>query len=413
VANRVSLRRVILFFVLSVVAAAMFVPSASAGGIRDWEPCPDTAGELLCPDGQVGIPYSIKFRAVEEPPCRPGDDTWHIVNDAPPTGLTLAQDGTLSGMPIQDGTFSFWVEMRLPDIEGVCNGTADTSQERFTIKIKPGVLPPPPAPALPRLIIGPEFVSPGTVGTPYMAAMTANLPDSKSWAIVAGALPAGLTLGTTDGVITGMPAVPGSFPFTVQAQIADGRSDTKSLTLEVRNRLTLTRTGDLVARIVRTAVGADFDGAIFAAGGFGTYTWSVEGDLPRGLILAEDGTITGSPKAPGSYRFTVAVTDSESRRATYVARMFVAKRLAIKKRILKPAKVGFFMSRKVATFGGVGPMKTRIIRGPLPRGVFFDRLAGVFAGSPTKAGRWKIRIAIVDSLGVKTTGVIVFVVRKK
>jgi hypothetical protein len=302
--------------------------------------------------------------------------------------------------------------MRLPDIEGVCNGTADTSQERFTIRIKPGVLPPPPPPPLPKLTIGPEFVSPGTVGTPYMAAMTANLEDPKTWSVVAGTLPAGLTLGTGDGVITGMPAVPGSFPFTVQAQIADGRSDTKSLTLEVRNRLTLTRTGDLVARIVRTEVGVDFDGAVFAAGGFGTYTWSVQGSLPEGLTLAEDGTITGSPEKAGSYRFTVAVTDSESRRATYVARMAVAKRLAIKKRILKPAKVGFFMSRKVATLGGIGPMKTKVTRGPLPRGVFFDRLAGVFAGSPRKAGTWRIRVEIVDSLGVKTKGIVVFIVRK-
>jgi hypothetical protein len=244
-----------------------------------------------------------------------------------------------------------------------------------------------------------------------MAAMTANLPDPKTWSIVAGVLPAGLTLGPSDGVITGSPAASGSYAFTVQAQIADGRSDTKSLTLEVRNRLTLTRTGDLSARTVRTEVGVEFDGAVFAAGGFGTYTWSVEGNLPPGLTLAEDGTITGSPEEAGSYRFTVAVTDSESRRATYVARMVVAERLAIRSKLLKPGKVGRFLSRKVATFGGVGPMTTRVKRGPLPRGVFFDRLAGVIVGAPTKAGTWKIRVEVVDSLGVKATGIVVLIVR--
>jgi hypothetical protein len=405
----VSFHRFLFMLVLVLAAVVVVVPSAGAGGIRDWEPCPDSGGELICPIGTTGVPYSIKFRAVEEPPCRPGDDTWHIVNDAPPPGLSLAQDGTLSGTPTQAGTFSFWVEMRLPDIEGVCNGTADTSQDRFTITITQGA---PVPPALPRLIIGPEFVSPGTVGTPYMAAMTANLPDPKTWAIVAGALPTGLTLGASDGVITGSPAASGSYAFTVQAQIADGRSDTKSLTLEVRNRLTLTRIGDLAARTVRTEVGVDFDGAVFAAGGFGTYTWSVEGELPPGLTLAEDGTITGSPEESGSYRFTVAVTDSESRRATYVARMVVAERLAIKSKLLKPGKVGRFLSRKVATFGGIGPMTTRVKRGPLPRGIFFDRLAGIFVGAPTKAGTWKIRVQIVDALGVKATGIVVLIVRK-
>jgi hypothetical protein len=408
VATRVSFHRFLFAFVLVLAAAVVVVPSAGAGGIRDWEPCPDTAGQLLCPIGTTGVPYSIKFRAVEEPPCRPGDDTWHIINDAPPTGLSLALDGTLSGTPTEAGTFSFWVEMRLPDIEGVCNGTADTSQERFTIPINQGA---PVPPALPRLIIGPELVSPGTVGTPYMAAMSANLPDPKTWSIVAGALPTGLTLGASDGVITGSPTVSGSYPFTVQAQIGDGRSDTKSLTLEVRNRLTLTRTGDLLARTVRTEVGVEFDGAVFAAGGFGTYTWSGEGELPPGLTLAEDGTITGSPEEAGSYRFTVAVTDSESRRATYVARMVVAERLAIKSKLLKPGKVGRFLSRKVATFGGVGPMTTRVKRGPLPRGVFFDRFAGVIVGAPTKAGTWKIRVEVVDSLGVKATGIVVLIVR--
>jgi hypothetical protein len=407
----VSFRRLLFTFVLALAAAIVFVPGASAGSIADFDPCPrGSNGDLVCPVGQVGINYSIKFRGDEQPICRPGDDQWFATNPGEPPGLTLARDGTLSGMPIQAGTFIFWLELKLPDHEG-CR-SADNSEERVTITINPGTLPPPPPPALPKLTIGPEFVSPGTVGTPYMAAMTANLPDPKTWAIVAGTLPAGLTLGPSDGVITGSPAASGSYAFTVQAQIADGRSDTKSLTLEVRNRLTLTRTGDLAARKVRTEVGLEFDGAVFAAGGFGTYTWSVEGELPLGLTLGEDGTISGAPEESGSYRFTVVVTDAESRRAAYVARFVVAERLAIKSRLLKPARVGFFMSRKVATLGGIAPMRTKVKRGPLPRGIYFDRLAGVFVGTPTKAGRWKIRVEIVDALGVKTKGVVLLVVRK-
>ena len=396
--------------VLALAAAIVLVPGASAGSIADFDPCPKASnGDLVCPIGQVGINYSIRFHGDEEPICRPGDDQWFATNGSVPPGLTLALNGTLSGMPTQAGTYAFWLELKLPDHE-TCS-SRDNSEEHVSITIKPGTLPPPPPPALPRLIIGPEFVSPATVGTPYMAAMTANLPDPKTWSIVAGTLPAGLTLGPSDGVITGRPAASGSYAFTVQARIADGRSDTKSLTLDVRNRLTLTRTGDLAARTVRTEVGIDLDGAVLAAGGFGTYTWSIEGDLPPGLTLGEDGTITGAPEESGSYRFTVVVTDAESRRATYVARFVVAERLSIKSRLLKPARVGFFMSRKVATLGGIAPMRTKVKRGPLPPGIFFDRLAGVFVGSPTKAGSWKIRVEIIDALGVKTTGVVLLVVR--
>jgi large repetitive protein len=398
--------------VLVLAAAVVVVPSASAGSISDVDPCPKGSSiDLVCPVGKVGVPYSIKFHGDEEPICSPGDDTWYATNGTVPPGLTLALDGTFSGTPTEAGTFAFWVELKLPDTD-TCR-SADNSEEHVTVTINPGTLVPPP-PALPRLIIGPEVVSPGTVGTPYMAAMTANLPDPKTWSIVdgSGALPTGLTLGATDGVISGMPAASGSYSFTVRAQIADGRSDTKALTLVVRDRLTLARSGDFEARIVRTEVGVEVDGGLFAAGGFGTYLWSVEGDLPPGLTLGEDGTITGSPEVPGSYRFTVAVTDAESRRATYAARMVVAERLAIKSKLLKPGKVGQFLSRKVATFGGIGPMTTRLKRGPLPRGVFFDRLAGIFAGSPTKAGTWKMRVEVIDSLGVKATGIVVLVIRK-
>ena len=397
-------------FVFVLAAAIMFVPGASAGSIADFDPCPrGSNGDLICPFGKVGVNYSIKFHGDEQPICSPGDDQWFATNGSVPPGLTLALDGTLSGMPIQDGTFSFWLELKLPDTD-TCS-SRDNSEEHVSITINPGVLPGPPPP---KLIIGPEQsgVRAGTVGTPYMLAMTSNLSDPKTWSIASGALPPGVTIGASDGVISGMPGAAGAYSFTVQAAIADGRTDTKSLTIEVRDRLTITRSGDFEPRIVRTEVGVEFDGGLTAAGGFGAYTWSVEGDVPAGLTVGDDGTISGAPEESGSYRFNVVVTDEESRRAAYPARMVVAPRLAITSRRLAPGKVGRFMSRKVATVGGVRPTITRVKRGPLPPGLFFDKLAGVFVGSPTKAGTWRVRVEVVDSLGVKATGIVVFVVRK-
>ncbi len=106
--------------VFALAAAIMFVPGASAGSIADFDPCPrGSNGDLICPFGKVGVNYSIKFHGDEQPICSPGDDQWFATNGSVPPGLTLALDGTLSGMPIQDGTFSFWLELKLPDTRHV------------------------------------------------------------------------------------------------------------------------------------------------------------------------------------------------------------------------------------------------------------------------------------------------------
>ncbi|MBA3374358.1 MAG: putative Ig domain-containing protein [Actinobacteria bacterium] len=404
-----SLKRLILLALVVLAATVVAAPEVTAG-IGD-DVCPNAAGEgtNTCPPGKVGQPYSIRFTPPEGTGCGPGVESWYVVGGALPPGLSLETNGTLSGTPTQAGGYQFYLEMRLPDTN-TCNGSKDTTQRQMALAIQPGTPPPPPKP---KLVIGPEQIGVrnATVGASYTLPMTANLPDAKTWSISAGSLPPGLVLGSNDGVIAGTPTTVGSYIFTVQAQIADGRSDTKALTMEVRDRLAVAGSGDFETRVVRTEVGVEFDGALFATGGFGTYLWSVVGALPPGLTLGDDGTITGAPEESGSYRFTVAVTDQEGRRAAFAARVLVAERLAIKSTRLKPAKVGRFLSRRVATVGGVGPMTTKLKRGPLPRGVFFDRLAGIFVGSPTKAGTWKIRVEVIDSLGVKTTGIVVLVVR--
>jgi len=406
VAFRVSLKRVLVIslFAVALATAAAIVSDASAG-IGDAA-CPNAAGENTntCPPGQVGVVYSIKFDLPPGSGCSPGDDKWTIISGTSPPGLRLSSDGTLSGTPTQAGLYKFWVEMRLPDNDQ-CNGTKDTTEREFTLEIRPGV------PIPPRLIIGPESVSPGTVGTAYSAAMTANVADPKSWSIVAGALPPGLSLGTSNGVISGTPTLASSYVFTVKAAIADGRSDTKTLAIDVRERLTISGSGDLETRLVRTEVGVAFDASLSATGGFGTYNWSVAGDLPPGLNFAEDGAVSGRPGVAGSFRFNVIVSDSEGRRAIYAARVLVAARLSIVSTRLRAGTVGRFFSRKVALAGGIRPTHARVKRGSLPRGILFKRATGTFVGKPTRAGTWKIVIEVVDALGVKTRRSLVLIVR--
>ena len=395
-----SWKRLVPLVVVACAAAAALVSVASAGGIRDWEPCPDGGnGLLVCPQGTTGAPYSIKFRAVEEPPCQPGEDVWVIDNGSPPPGLSLATDGTLSGTPTQAGTFNFWVEMQLPDNDH-CNGTADTTQEQFSITILPGV---------PRLVIGPEQsgVPVGTVSTPYSLQMTATVPDSKTWSIADGALPAGVTLVSTNGLISGTPTTAGTYAFTVRAEIDPQRVDTKTLAITVRDRVAI---GTAVTP--PSEVGVPFLMPLTATGGTGTFAWSVSsGAMPTGLGLTPTGAIVGKPAEAGRFAFTVTATDAEGRTGAHPTTLTVAERLAVVAQRLRPARQGRFYQVRLKTTGGVQPAIWRIKRGPLPRGMRFDRQLGLLYGTPTRARTYRMQFEAQDALRVRSAGTVTLVVK--
>jgi hypothetical protein len=86
------------------------------------------------------------------------------------------------------------------------------------------------APAIPILIDA--TLAPAKVGTAYSAAITAEPADATTFAITAGALPAGLGLNPTTGVISGTPQTSGSFEFTITATNAGG-PDSAVFTIQV------------------------------------------------------------------------------------------------------------------------------------------------------------------------------------
>jgi hypothetical protein len=69
----------------------------------------------------------------------------------------------------------------------------------------------------------------GTMGTAYSQTLEAT-GDTPTWTIDTGALPAGLSLDDTTGVISGTPEAAGTSTFTVKAT-NDAGSDTKALTI--------------------------------------------------------------------------------------------------------------------------------------------------------------------------------------
>jgi hypothetical protein len=410
----VGLKRLSLLVFLALCAAGALASTASSLAWDD-SVCPDVAGEntATCSPGTVGVPYSLTFKEREGSGCGPGKQTFAFDSGSLPPGLSVRSDGLLSGTPTQAGTFKFFVKMSEPkDEPETCS--ASESEREFTLVINPGVPPPPPPPPpppLPKLTIGPEQsgVPNGTVGTSYSLPMTANLPDGKAWSIAAGALPPGLSIGTSDGVISGTPTVAGTYSFTVLAVIDAQRSDTQELAIVVHDPLvvapepTFESNGSNQAPL--SEVGRPYRFALSATGGSQVYAWTLSaGSLPRGLRFWANGSIVGRPRVEGEFPFAVAVRDSEGRTATYEGLLEVAPRLELLKlRPLRPARVGKVYRWTFTTTGGIEPTAWRVPRGRLPRGVRLDRELGLLTGVPRKAGRYRFRVQVRDDLGVPST----------
>ncbi|HET9179240.1 MAG TPA: Ig domain-containing protein, partial [Terriglobia bacterium] len=136
---------------------------------------------------------------------------------------------------------------------------------------------------------------------------------SYTWSISAGSLPAGLTLNTSTGAITGTPTTAGTSNFTAKVTDSNSRTATQNLSITVNAALSITTTS-----LPSGTVGTAYSSTLAATGGTGSYTWSISaGSLPAGLTLnTSTGAITGTPTTAGTSNFTAKVTDSNSRTAT-------------------------------------------------------------------------------------------------
>lgn len=88
-----------------------------------------------------------------------------------------------------------------------------------------------PAEAPAPITITTSTLPSGTVNSPYTATLAANV-SGATWEISSGSLPAGLTLNSSTGAITGMPTAEGTSTFTVKAA-SGSQSAEKTLSITV------------------------------------------------------------------------------------------------------------------------------------------------------------------------------------
>lgn len=178
--------------------------------------CPAiTVNPATLPAGEIGVLYSQVVSASGGT----APYTFSISSGALPDGLTLdGATGALGGIPTESGSFSF--SITATDAAG-CLGTRFY---KMTIAAA-GCLP---------ITLDPVALPPGRVLEPYAEAVTASggVPP-YTYTVASGALPPGLLLDPATGLISGIPAVSGSFSFTIEAMDAEGCLGSRDYSLTI------------------------------------------------------------------------------------------------------------------------------------------------------------------------------------
>ncbi|MDZ5635965.1 putative Ig domain-containing protein, partial [Janthinobacterium sp. GMG1] len=171
----------------------------------------------------------------------------------------------------------------------------------------------------PTITIAPSTVPAGSVATAYSQTVTAaNGTGPYTYAISAGSLPAGLSLNTATGTLSGTPTAGGVFNFTLRA--TDSSTGSGPYSGARAYSLTVAAPTITIAPTTLPAMtaGLAYSQSITAAGGTAPHSYAVTaGSVPAGLSLAADGTLSGTPTTSGAYSFTVTATDSSGGAGPY------------------------------------------------------------------------------------------------
>ena len=378
------------------ITAAANLPGIANGTATISVVTAPTITNTPLPNGVVGAAYTASETATG------GTTPYTYSATGLPAGLSInSSTGVISGTPTTATSGAVPVTITATDSTSPTHATASTTGLTITIGGSLAITSNP----LPN----------GVVGAAYNASETAS-GGTTPYTYAATGLPAGLSINSSTGVISGTPttATSGAVPVTIT--VTDSTSPTH-LTASTTG-LTITINGGLAITsnpLPGGIVGVAYTTSETASGGTTPYTYTATG-LPAGLAInSSTGVISGTPTTATSGPVAVTVTATDSTTPTHLTAsttgltINISAALTITSNALPNGVVGNAYTASEAASGGTTPY-TYSATG-LPAGLAINSSTGVISGTPTTAtsGAVPVTITVTDStspthLTAATTG---------
>jgi Putative Ig domain len=356
-------------------------------GAAPFTQTPLTINSTSLPSGTIGAAYSTLLQASGGT----APYSWSITAGSLPAGLNLAPTtGIISGTATSSGTTNFTATVA--DV----GNPAQTKSVALSLVIAPIAL-----------TITSSALPSGTQGIGYSRTLQASGGTAPyTWSISSGALPTGLTLSATTGLISGTPTVSGNFTFGATVKDAGSPSQTTAATVT----LTLVAAGAPLAISSTTLPGGTpnqaYNAALNATGGTGPYSWSLTGGIPTGTLpagltlAANTGVISGTPTASSTASLIFKVVDSSSpvqTKSVTLSLVVAPVPLAITTSSLPSGTKGTTYSNLLQASGGTTSYNWSVTVGSLPAGLTLAANTGLITGTPTASGTVNFTATVTDT----------------
>jgi len=227
-----------------------------------------------------------------------------------------------------------------------------------------------------------------------------------SWALTGGSLPAGLSLASASGIVSGSPSTPGSFNFTVRVTDSSQpapQTATRAFTLVVGpaapilNSISPSSVNAGAAGFSLTVNGANFvsTSTVRWSGSNRATTFVSSSQLTAAIIAADIAT-------PGAVSITVA-NPGESASNSLTLTISATPLEITTNSPLPQGTIARPYSLTLGVSGGSPPYTWSVSAGSLPGGLALNSSSGTISGTPSAAANSTFTVRVSDTTATSTT----------